>query len=118
MPNPENLEPHNFKKGQSGNPKGRPKGTRNRSTIVQEWLECSEMITNPLTGKRQRLQQSDIITLALIKKARKGDVQAFKELMDSGYGKTLNQMDITTGGEQIQSIPISSWSEEKSSDNP
>jgi len=27
------------------------------------------------------------MTLAVINKARKGDVAAFKELMDSGYGK-------------------------------
>lgn len=109
MPNPENLEPHNFKKGQSGNPKGRPKGTRNRSTIVQQWLESSEVIINPLTGKKQRLQQSDIMTLALIKKARKGDVQAFKELMDSGYGKTLTSVDVTTQGEKLNPIPSINW---------
>ena len=107
MANEENLKP--FKKGQSGNPKGRPKGARSRSTIVQQWLESSEVIINPLTGKNQRLQQSDIITLALIKKARKGDVQAFKELMDSGYGKTLTSVDVTTQGEKLNPIPAINW---------
>ena len=101
--------PKPFRKAQSGNPKGRPKGTRNRSTIVQQWLESSEVIINPLTGKNQRLQQSDIITLALIKKARKGDVQAFKELMDSGYGKTLTSVDVTTQGEKLNPIPAINW---------
>jgi hypothetical protein len=117
MPNPENLDSHKFKKGQSGNPRGRPKGARSRSTIVQEWLECSEMIVNPLTGKNQRLQESDIITLALIKKARKGDVQAFKELMDSGYGRTVNQIDHTTGGEKLNPIPAIHWVKDKKEDS-
>lgn len=30
---------HQFKRGQSGNPKGRPKGSKNESTILREILE-------------------------------------------------------------------------------
>ena len=40
MANNDNLKP--FKKGQSGNPKGRPKGSKNRSTIIKKWLEVEE----------------------------------------------------------------------------
>jgi hypothetical protein len=76
-----------FKPGESGNPNGRPKGVRNRSTIAKEWLEVQQSFRNPITGKDEVLQQQDIMTLALIKKAREGDVNAFKELMDSAYGK-------------------------------
>ena len=82
----ENLKPQ--KAGEpSHNPNGRPKGVRNRSTIVREWLEAMESVKNPITGLNEKLSQYDIITLALIKKARNGDVQAFKELMDSSFGK-------------------------------
>jgi hypothetical protein len=87
MPNPENLIAHKMKPGETRNPNGRPKGARSRSTIVREWLESKEVIANPITGKTARLTQADIITLALIKKARKGDVAAFRELFDSAYGK-------------------------------
>jgi len=76
-----------FKPGESGNPNGRPKGVRNRSTIAKEWLEVQQSVRNPITGKDEILQQQDIMTLALIKKARDGDVNAFRELMDSAYGK-------------------------------
>ena len=104
MANEENLKP--FKKGESGNPNGRPKGTRSRSTIVREWLECSEVMTNPITGEKETLQQSDIITLALIKKARKGDVQAFKELMDSGFGRTVQEIEQTINGGKPDKVEI------------
>lgn len=90
----DNLKP--FKKGQSGNPNGRPKGSRSRSTIVRDWLESSETVTNPITGEKENLTQADIITLALIKKARKGDARAFKELMDSGFGRTVQEIDFTS----------------------
>ena len=81
-----------FPKGVSGNPNGRPKGLRNRSTIVREWLEATESMKNPITGQSEKLSQYDIITLALIQKARKGDVQAFKELMDSSFGKIPDKL--------------------------
>ena len=90
MPNPENLRP--AKKGEVRNPNGRPKGSRNRSTIAREWLEVTQYITNPITGEKERLEQQDIMTLAIIKKARDGDVAAYKALLDSAYGQPLQQI--------------------------
>jgi hypothetical protein len=75
-----------FEKGESGNPNGRPKGSRNRSTIARQWLEVNQKLKNPLTGQEETMSQEDLMTLALIKKAREGDVSAYKALMDSGYG--------------------------------
>ena len=31
-----------FEQGESGNPNGRPKGSRNRSTIARRWLEVNQ----------------------------------------------------------------------------
>jgi hypothetical protein len=39
-----------------------------------------------LTGAKEILSNEDIITLALTHKAKKGDVNAYKALMDSAYG--------------------------------
>jgi capsid portal protein len=91
MANEHNLIP--AKKGEVRNPTGRPKGTRNRSTIVREWLEVQQSVKNPITGEQEVLEQQDIMTLALIKKAREGDVNAFRELMDSAHGKQTNQIE-------------------------
>ena len=80
-----------FKKGQSGNPAGRPKGSKNRSTIAKYWMEVEQDLKNPLTNEEERMSQEDLMTLALIKKARSGDVNAYKALMDSGYGAPIQQ---------------------------
>ncbi len=94
MANEENLKP--FKKGQSGNPAGRPKGSLSRSTIARRWLEATRKGKNPITGEDEILTQEDVITLALIRKAMNGDVSAYKALMDSGYGTAKDTIDIKT----------------------
>jgi len=94
MANEENLRPA-WKPGESGNPNGRPKGSKNRSTIAKRWLESNQKYFNPLTNQEETLSQEDIMSLALIKKARNGDVNAYKALMDSGYGAPIQQIDQT-----------------------
>jgi capsid portal protein len=96
------IEPR-WQKGESGNPAGKPKGTRNRSTIVREWLEVQQSVKNPITGEQEVLEQQDIMTLALIKKAREGDVNAYRELMDSAHGKQTNQIE---GSMQLTGLQV------------
>ena len=93
MAKEDNLIP--YKKGQSGNPKGRPVGSKNRSTIAKKWLEIEQKLTNPITKKSETMSQEDLMTLALIKKAREGDTQAYQKLMDSAYGAPLQQIEQT-----------------------
>ena len=95
--------PKPFQKGQSGNPNGRPKGSRNRSTIVKQWLEVQQSVKNPITNVTETLELQDIITLAIINKARKGDVNAFRELMDSAHGKQTNQIE---GSMQLTGLKV------------
>ena len=90
-----------FTPGKTGNPNGRPKGTRNISTIVREWLEAIYSKTNPISGKTESLSIQDHMVISLIGKALKGDVPAFKELMDSGHGKIIDGLDVTSKGESI-----------------
>jgi DNA-directed RNA polymerase specialized sigma54-like protein len=93
MANEENLK--SWSPGQSGNPKGRPKGSKNRSTIARKWLDSKEKFKNPLTGEIELLTQEDITTLAQILKAREGDTPAYKALEDSAYGSPVQQIDQT-----------------------
>jgi hypothetical protein len=98
MANEQNLIPPP-QKGEVRNPNGRPKGSKNRSTIARKWLgNHPKSAKNPITGEDEKLSQEDLMTLALLKKARNGDVAAYKQLMDSGYGMPTQQIEHT--GEQ------------------
>jgi len=85
-----------FKKGQSGNPNGRPKGSRNRSTIVKEVLQMLSKEDNPLTGQEEWLTNEQRMTISILLKALKGDVNAYKALMDSAYGTAKDTVDINS----------------------
>jgi len=87
-PDISNLQP--FKKGQSGNPKGRPKLPDLKAAVAKILAEEKD-------GKTAL----DAILAALRAKAAKGDVRAAQELMDRGYGRASQQIDHTTQGEKI-----------------
>jgi hypothetical protein len=55
----------------------------------------NQSLKNPLTSETELMSQEDLMTLALIKKAREGDVAAYKALMDSGYGSPVQQIEQT-----------------------
>jgi hypothetical protein len=92
MANEQNLKP--LKKGDVLNPKGRGKGTLNRSTLLKKWLAVKAEITRPDTGKKEKMELFDAVTLALIDRALKGDVNAYKEIMDSLHGKIADKAEL------------------------
>lgn len=98
----DNLKP--FKKGfdERRNLKGCPVGNKNRSTIVKKWLEVNSKEVNPITKELEDLTQEDIITLKQLEKAKDGDSNAYKLLMDSTYGLPQQQTDITTNGQSLK----------------
>lgn len=100
---PENLIP--AEKGEIRNPNGRPVGSRNRETIVNQWLEAVKDAKNPISGEIESLPISDQMVLALIGKALKGDVAAFKELMDSSYGKIKEKIE-HSGNIEISNVTV------------
>ena len=73
--------------GQSGNPTGRPKGARNRATVMRELFYLTLKAVNLCTGGAEFLTVEELITLVLVKKAINGDTRAYVALMNSVYGK-------------------------------
>ena len=55
----EDIKKHEWKKGQSGNPNGRPKGARNRSTIAKKWFKVMKTSRNPINGLEESLSMED-----------------------------------------------------------
>ena len=100
----QNEERGYWKPGESGNRNGRPKGAKNRSTILKKWLDLDSIIEDPTTGKEISGTIEDSIALALIRKAMAGDVTAIREIYDSVYGKLDNnkefdsQLTVTISG--------------------
>ena len=95
------IKKHQYKSGESGNPTGRPKGSLNRKTVAREYLAFLQEEVNPLTGIKELLSNEDVITLALIHKAKKGDVNAYKALMDSAYGGVKQSVELTDAEQPI-----------------
>jgi len=63
-----------FKKGQSGNPKGRPKGTKNFKTDLMEELGEQVLITE--AGKDRQITKQRAIVKRTMQKAMAGDMRA------------------------------------------
>ncbi|WP_020594590.1 DUF5681 domain-containing protein [Spirosoma panaciterrae] len=76
-----------FQKGQSGNPKGRPKGSKSKAKMIRRCLGVSTKVDHSVKGEQISLSVEELITLAIIAKAIEGDTKAYRAIMDSAYGK-------------------------------
>jgi hypothetical protein len=94
-----NLRPHNFKKGQSGNPKGRRKGQRDYRTLF--WIAL-EHIANTQGMTAEEVEEA--LHAAGIVKAIKGDFFFYQEISNRVYGKPTDKMDLTSGGKTIADL--------------
>lgn len=69
-----------FKPGQSGNPKGRPKGIKNLATDLEEELQEKILVTEG--GKQQETTKQRAMLKSLFAKALKGDTRAVGVLIN------------------------------------
>lgn len=67
-----------FRKGQSGNPKGRPKGSRNISTDAKEML--NQKVPIVVDGKRKKVTVQLANLMRLMEKALSGDIKAMTQV--------------------------------------
>jgi hypothetical protein len=86
----ENLQP--FKKGQSGNPKGRPK----------KLPELDKLLADVLGEEKDGVTAAEAILKKLRAMAAAGNIRAAEVLLDRGYGKAKQGIDLTTQGDKLQ----------------
>ena len=67
MPDKTDEKQRKFQKGKSGNPHGRPKGTRNKATVLAEALLQTEI---------------EAICRKAVEEAKNGNIQAIKIILD------------------------------------
>lgn len=63
-----------FKPGQSGNPRGRPKGARGIAKVLEEALAQEVSVTEG--DRTTRISKREALILSLVTKAIKGDMRA------------------------------------------
>ncbi len=72
-----------FKKGRSGNPKGRPKGSKNAQNFAADFLsEANEQIAVSVDGKRKTMSVVRAGMKQLLAKAAAGDLPAIKHVLE------------------------------------
>ncbi|MEP7173813.1 MAG: DUF5681 domain-containing protein [Aestuariivirga sp.] len=83
-----------FKPGQSGNPKGRPKGSVSMGKLLEKWMNTK--ISVVIDGKKINQTYRELIPLNLLRHAAKGSIPHIKhfEALVEKYG--LNSAEKTT----------------------
>jgi Family of unknown function (DUF5681) len=69
-----------FQPGRSGNPKGRPKGSKNFSTLFSE--ELAQPVILKENGKRRRMPKRQALAKQVINKALSNDLRAAALVLD------------------------------------
>jgi hypothetical protein len=71
---------YRFKPGKSGNPRGRPKGSRNIRTDLTELMKRKVAVRE--NGRQRRISRQEAMLLSLYDKALRGDVRAATSIIN------------------------------------
>lgn len=92
-----------FKKGQTGNPNGRPR----------KLPELDKLLAEVMGEEKDGLSAAEAILKALRAKATKGDIRAAEVLLDRAYGKAKQTIDNNLNVSQPLVITLTASSDEE-----
>jgi len=95
-----NGESTRFKKGETGNPNGRPK----------KLPELDKLLADVLGKETEGITHAEIILNKLMQLAKGGDIRASEILLDRAYGKAKQNMAIDLNA---QVTAVIDWSDEE-----
>lgn len=87
----QNQKPWLWKKGQSGNPAGKPKGTKSFKTLFEEAVKKLGMADNPTDVEIEILKKG-------IEMAKSGKFPFYKDMFDRIYGQPAKSIEIESDG--------------------
>ena len=93
---------HQFKPGHSGNPAGMKKGTRSWKHLFAKALKYKVDATDPRTKLTRRMSLAEVIVLATVSQAAKGNIRAANTIMDRMEGKAVQPV----SGPDGEAIPM------------
>lgn len=79
-------QPHRWKKGESGNPNGRPKKPLSLTSLLKDALDKVP------EGEEHGRTNADLAIQALLKEAHNGNLTAIREILDRCDGKVPQPM--------------------------
>lgn len=114
-----------FRKGQSGNPQGRPKGRLNIATVLEKILREKVVINE--NGRRRTITKLEAAVKQLVNKAANGDLRALQQL--SALARSTEdkaavveaqepQEELGASDQKILQGILSRFAEESSDDQP
>lgn len=74
---------HQFKPGQSGNPKGRPKGSLNYETLYEKGARFTRELAQ--NGRRLKISQRELTLMQLWAKASSGNLRAIGYVLNEEH---------------------------------
>ena len=100
-----NLSP--WQPGQSGNPSGRPKGTRDLAGYVLETTDGGKELVDALVSIARGFMPN--VSMQERSRPRKDQLKAIEMLLDRGFGRLPQQLDIA---HNVSSRPLEHLSDE------
>jgi len=93
-----------FRKGQSGNPRGRPRESKSWDTLIDKELNARVVVHKD--GRRKKISKREAIATQLVNKAVSGDLRSVRELLDRQQGTKgqFGEFPIGPGGKPV--IPV------------
>jgi hypothetical protein len=102
-----------FRKGQSGNPKGRPKGKKNLKTLLEQAL--NEKITVNENGRRKSITKAQAGMKQVANQVASGDAKILLKILEihDRYERVQNEIGATKSGPFVSSLPESATARQR-----